>query len=70
VRVPYQFSRIAGRIVESASGLDRTYQNASGPPEVAASMLRKLAGGLPTGEYSRRYPGPNCGDRADHAATT
>ena len=40
-------------------GLDRIYQNASGPPEAAASMLRKLAGGLPTGEYSRRYPGPN-----------
>ena len=25
-------------------------------------MLRKLAGGLPTGEYSRRYLGPNSGE--------
>ena len=37
-------------------------QNASRLPQ-AASMLRNLAGGLPTGEYSRRYPGPNSWER-------
>ena len=33
-------------------------------------MLRKLAGGLPTGEYSRRYLGPNSGEWIVHAATS